>query len=459
MANSSLAKLNKLSEAVRDSISQADILAELDNLDENFGIKSTSILIDLLLRDIDYANLTEYLKATYDFNQFLAEQIKSRFGALVEKIGQTVNEKADAGPAVNNSHLTFSREDEAEVEKYKQQASTATVIDYEIIAANIINRLNLNLADDVLFKRLRNIIIARLKQVRDDLETKEILMKSNKVGGMEFSETQAEVIITALKNYDLNTGESKTRRPALPRPVRVTAPETIKVEEKSPAAAIHIEEEDGLPVIKFPGAALPQTLTEALPAVVDTKNEPTFEKSLPVSGQHGKIMIESESSGQQVSVNQAPMPAVASEKLPAPSPAPYVASQHIPETVLNSKNANKPNLDDVRFEKRLMGPIEELENMTLIDFRRLAADPNAAVNKIKEKIELLGEESFSKRLEGITAWHKNEVNKFYRLLGQSAMTEGKNMEETVRERLLAGKPTLSIDELHAVMELNRALRF
>jgi hypothetical protein len=39
------------------------------------------------------------------------------------------------------------------------------------------------------------------------------------------------------------------------------------------------------------------------------------------------------------------------------------------------------------------------------------------------------------------------------------MSEGKPIEEIIRTRLFAGKPTLSLDEFEAVMELNRQLRF
>jgi len=145
--------------------------------------------------------------------------------------------------------------------------------------------------------------------------------------------------------------------------------------------------------------------------------------------------------------------------LPLPQPQPFVAPKAAAGTTFTPRPSGRPNLDDVKFSKKLMGPIEELGSMTLIDFRRLAPDATAATAKISEKIKLLEKEYFGKKIEGIDAWNKNEVSKFYRLLGQTAMAEGKSVDAVVQERLTAGKPTLSMDEFNAVMELNRTLRY
>jgi hypothetical protein len=155
----------------------------------------------------------------------------------------------------------------------------------------------------------------------------------------------------------------------------------------------------------------------------------------------------------------ASQPEIKEKALPPPQPAPFVSEKKIPDSVLAVRQERRPNLDGVKFDKKLVGPIDELSGMTLIDFRRLAADPQVAVAKVKEKIELLGQDGFTQKMNGITAWHDNEVNKFYRLLGQASMAEGRPIEDIIKERLLAGKPTLSIDELQAIIELNRTLRF
>jgi hypothetical protein len=459
MTESSITKINRLPPAVKERISQADIFSELDSLDEDFGIKTTIILVDLLSGDLDYADLDELLEKDYGFNEFLADQVKKRFGSLIELIGQSVGVKKDSAVADSemDARLTFSREDEEEVGKYRH-TQTANVVDYEIETDRIVNNLKLDLTDEILIKRLRNIVLARLKDVRDDLETLDNLMKSRKVGGMEFTQAEADRILKVIKKGG-NTPESASSTKVVKKfPTANPRPEIVRKEKvQATDEDIRIEDEDGLPTVKMSKSNLPLDLSDELPMVIQPKAQSEKKEQLPKTEQNGKIKSAVEIKNPVAEKN---IPAVdLAEKLPPPNPLPYVANRRIPETVLNSKTANKPNLDDVKFEKRLMGPIEELENMTLIEFRRIAADPQTAVNKVKEKIDLLGQETFEKKMQGISAWHRSEVNRFYRLLGQASMAEGKSIENIIKERLLSGKPTLSIDELQAIIELNRTLRF
>jgi hypothetical protein len=120
---------------------------------------------------------------------------------------------------------------------------------------------------------------------------------------------------------------------------------------------------------------------------------------------------------------------------------------------------NRPRLDDVKYVPRLVGPVEELREMTLIDWRRLAASPAAAGEKIKEKIGILEREAFSKRIAGIKAWQESEVNKLYLEIGRESLQKGVPVDKVIAERVSAGKPTLTSEEYRAIMGLNRSLRY
>jgi len=48
--------------------------------------------------------------------------------------------------------------------------------------------------------------------------------------------------------------------------------------------------------------------------------------------------------------------------------------------------------------------------------------PQEAISKIKEKIDLLGEDSLVKKAGGIKAWKESEVNKLYLELGEESNT-------------------------------------
>ena len=66
-----------------------------------------------------------------------------------------------------------------------------------------------------------------------------------------------------------------------------------------------------------------------------------------------------------------------------------------------------PNPGPVK--KSSVGPVDELRNFTLVDFRRLSDKPEDAVEKIKDKFDVLREESFLLYLNGKEAWQSSPL--------------------------------------------------
>jgi hypothetical protein len=120
---------------------------------------------------------------------------------------------------------------------------------------------------------------------------------------------------------------------------------------------------------------------------------------------------------------------------------------------------NRPRLDDVKYVPKLVGPVEELREMTLVDWRRLNANPALAAEKVKEKIGLLERESFTKKLDGIKAWQESEVNKIYLEIGRESLQKGLSVDKIIASRSAAGQPAITFEEYRAIMELNRYLRY
>jgi len=112
-----------------------------------------------------------------------------------------------------------------------------------------------------------------------------------------------------------------------------------------------------------------------------------------------------------------------------------------------------------RGKPKVMGPIDELKYMDLISFRRLDKEPVEIITKIKEKISLLEEEDYTKRLQGIKAWRAGSVNKLYLEMGQDSISESKPIDVIIEERKAAGKEYLNSKEFEAVTDLNKSLRF
>jgi hypothetical protein len=108
---------------------------------------------------------------------------------------------------------------------------------------------------------------------------------------------------------------------------------------------------------------------------------------------------------------------------------------------------------------KLIGPIEELEGLSLRDFRNLSDDPIVAINKIEEKINNLEIDSLGKRILGIKAWKKCEINEAYLSILNEAMMKNISFEDVIKERINARISTIDIKEFNAIAEISKKLRF
>ena len=139
----------------------------------------------------------------------------------------------------------------------------------------------------------------------------------------------------------------------------------------------------------------------------------------------------------------------------ATAPLPRTPSPALPSVPA----AGKPVVSDVKAAPaRLTGPVEELRSISVRDFRHLSKVPTEATLKIKDKIDLLEEQSFPQKTAGIVAWRESPTNKLYLdILRQSL--EGIPVADVIGKMELEGKETLTKAEFDAIMGLNRTLRF
>ena len=104
--------------------------------------------------------------------------------------------------------------------------------------------------------------------------------------------------------------------------------------------------------------------------------------------------------------------------------------------------------------KKLMGPIEELANISLNDFRKLGASSKEALNKIKNKIELLADESYDKKSKGVQAWRLSPVYQNYLSLGNTSIEQGKPINDVIKN-----SGTLTQAEFDAIGDLSEQLNY
>jgi hypothetical protein len=105
-------------------------------------------------------------------------------------------------------------------------------------------------------------------------------------------------------------------------------------------------------------------------------------------------------------------------------------------------------------QKKTQGPVDELLNLTLEEFRSFGSNAKERVNKIYERINLLEEESIEKKNQGISAWKNSSVYKEYVAVGEESLSKGIPVEEAVDKN---GK--ISIDEFNSIADLNEQLNY
>lgn len=121
-------------------------------------------------------------------------------------------------------------------------------------------------------------------------------------------------------------------------------------------------------------------------------------------------------------------------------------------------SSSRPTLHDIKPVPKVMGPLEELKFLDLVNFRRLGKTPADMTAKVFMKIKLLEKEGYDKMIAGIKAWRQSPVNKMYLAAGQEALAKGVSVKD-----LAAGRKNttdyLSLEEIVAISGLNSKLLF
>jgi hypothetical protein len=394
----------------------------------------------------------------------------------------------------------------------------------EQIVNNIIEQSGLRFPEEFLSNRFKNIILSYLKDVRDEIETRTVLKRPQKIGGMELDNATIDKIIEILKaqrpqikiesrqetqKASLADGLTSLKEIAsgLTEQVAVSAksefgekePEEMPIEGELSAPPPPIilpekKEETPTEIVKFEtGPLSPPIMPEAKiypPATQPTAEQEKEIKPEPISvtSSDDITKIADEVAKIETTAPVSPIPEIsldviptdlrkeekniqpeADQSLPESVPAVEIAKQEpviqihrpVPESstqFIDLSSSEMGAKDKPRTVPKTYGPIDELMALRLEDWRRYGGTKEA-VNRIIDKINLLAEESFLKKAEGIRAWKESEVNRIYLEIGIEAIDTNKSVEEVIRSRVAEHRPTLTLEEFNAIAELNQKLRF
>ncbi|MDD5251813.1 MAG: hypothetical protein PHT12_04230 [Patescibacteria group bacterium] len=259
-----------------------------------------------------------------------------------------------------------------------------------------------------------------------------------------FGRLTAKVTVTAKPTKHAPAAVVEPAPPRLSLPPRVI--QVVAVEKPAPKAA----EKKEMPPSPAPAETKKPVAPAPTPSIRQEASAPVLQPVIPAATPAAKPILYKE----EAAVAPKPAPAVPPPP-PTVAPPPPVAK---PTPLMSPTSAAKSVMTDVKAAPKLVGPIEELRSLTVKDFRRLSRDPHEATLKIRDKIDLLEDQSFEARTAGVKAWQESGINKLYlEILRQSL--EGRPISELMAEREAKGELILEKAEFDAIMELNRKLRF
>lgn len=463
------------------------VLATIDELEKKYAVSLAPLVMKVMVKDISLGELVVYFAEEAQMEAVNAEKLSQELKERIFKnvlsflenkavpVLATNKPSAPASPIINNQNIKtqpalpkqaeakqddrsafyFSPEDEEEVrelakklETYNPVSRDQNNLDKKI--REIEGEFNISFSSEDLLQRFRQIIKTYLLGIRKRIETKLALIKPFESGGLNLDALKADKILeTADKEMSIPEMELK-------KPNRVTVPEDF-ADQTAPITNALINRD-----APYDLAAL-------------AEKGPKKAEDSPVSPLDNLKIIINQDEMDELNKNTAkPEPTKPTipdltrlntvnipitEKKEKVIPTGSYLSLTNPRQSIPVDMSPKTRMDDVRFVPKVMGPIDELRYFDLINYRRLSTDPAKAAAKIQEKIGFLEEEHFNKKIEAIKAWRQSPLNRLYLEVGRQSIDENRPMEVIIEERKNKKQDYLTGQEIEAIMDLNKALRF
>lgn len=310
----------------------------------------------------------------------------------------------------------FDAEDEEEVQALAASKGLLGAQDVSKHIEKILVKAGLSTSNNEELKKVRKILESYLKQVRDQIGTREILMRSKVEGGAELDEVVVDNLLTI-------------------------------------ASAVLKELESGVETVTQDSEL--DKLIKQSDDIYDFKESPSEEES--AVKEHEDILAE-EIVASRPELAKEPQFGEVTQPLEQIKPQPPTppAPQIVRPTITDS---NRPKMQDVVPAVKLQGPVEELRFMGLAELRRIGTNSLDNIASIKTKIDALEEESFTKKVEGIKAWRQSPLYNLYVQVGRASMEQGKSVSQIITAKQQTEKETLTVLEFEKITDLNKELRY
>ncbi len=301
---------------------------------------------------------------------------------------------------------------------------------------------SLQFENEIYRKRFEKIMESRVRNIRSGIETREILTRAKKVGGLELPPDAAERVTSSIEQQAASHPEFQ----AAPAP-RVDTQPLPRLDQSVSTT------EPAVPNAPPSFIPIPKVMQRVLPPAAATP--------APQPPQPSQAAVPQSPTAQP----EIPVPTIPPQPARPVVPLPQVEDLYQKPVELEMSRiarSRQPELDrpqmvDIRLPVTAVGPIEELGQVDLKEFRRLGNSPEESAEKILEKVFLLEEESWQVKMDGIKAWQRSPVHSMYVDLGLESVRSGRTIDEVIQSLAQGDKPHLIKQEFLAINNLNSML--
>lgn len=318
---------------------------------------------------------------------------------------------------------TFEEKDAMEIQKVKEirkDILQPTISSLDEVVEKICFQLPTIIADPKLSDRCKEIISTRVHDVRNMNETREILARPVEKGGLGVSGQELDKLVQTI--------EADVQDYFLRKQKEVKKEQQEKLKEKQE----QIKKQEQMKQKEQ------QLLTKRYIAMTGKiPTEPITPAAPPLARATAAMSVQNHMTQQASRIDAQKVRQVIEKTLPLQQ-KPIVHVQ-------------KPLVQDVQFIRRLAGPTEELGSLDLERFRRLSKEPAQAAQRIKDMLDLLENQGYEKRVQGMKAFRSSPVYRQYTNIIQQALLSGKAVDTVLQD--------MKREEYNALMKLNEEIRF
>ena len=304
-------------------------------------------------------------------------------------------------------------------------------------------------------KRFESTIVTYLKDIRDELETRQRMVARVTEGGLGLAHSLVDSIFSIISRSKKGVRADKEKGIADAQPHEVTQGKEVifeKVKDMTIAEKLVPKE----------------ALVTAAPASVDHKKlRSLYAKEELLDRRTQPQMVKKEASVKphvpQPLAKLSPIkPQV--EEFVSPQTSALPTSPLLPQLrkaplrTEGMTDVAKPIFMDAKergLKDRLVSPTEEFAHITHEDIQK-EESADEFVKKIVKKIEMLSEKNYNNRVLSISAWRMSPLYQEYLSVGERSLIAKMSVEDYLTN---AADALLTPDEFNAIASLNQQLRF